>query len=157
MSPHLLYFPNKFVQIIKMPVNRSKPDIRHLIQISQLFQDQISYGGGVNFVVHLSQDGCGIFNFVDEIFDTHLGYGPFFQGPRYPPFNFLPIKGFPPPIPFDHHKLFVFDPFITGKTITAAVTLPPAPYGLAVRQGPGLNDLIIKITAMGAAHGLPQL
>jgi hypothetical protein len=135
-----------------MPVYRRETYVRDLVQNAEFFQHEAAEGRRAYFVILFSLYRGIIFLVVDQALYLHLGKRPFFKGARYSPLYLFPVKRLPPSVPFNYHKLLVFNALITGKTVAAAVTFPAPPDSFAVCQSPRFNYLVVYASAIGTAH-----
>src|SRR3989304_5508428 len=122
----VLQLIHKFVDALKLPVDRCEPHIRNLVKHLKLTHDLPSYHRtGDLFLPAL----LGPFlNPRYDLFQHIHGYGPLLTGLFKTAEDLIPVKGFPAAILLNHNREHIFDMLIGGKPPPAPETLPPAPH-----------------------------
>src|SRR3990172_3777105 len=122
----VLQLIHKFVDALKLPVDRCEPHICNLVKHLKLTHDLPPYHRTGD--LFLSTLLGPFLNPRYDLFQHIHGYGPLLTGLFKTAEDLIPVKGFPAAILLNHNREHIFDMLIGGKPPPAPETLPPAPY-----------------------------
>jgi hypothetical protein len=120
------------LEIGEAPVDRSKPDVGHLIHLLQLPEDNFPDRGARNLnCAHGQQFGL---DGRDDPVDLHLRDRPLGEGGPELVTQLPGIKLLPAPVTLDHHQPAGLDPFISRKPAAAGRAFPAPADALPAAQ-----------------------
>ena len=141
---------DEFFLDLKIPVDRSKPEIGDLIQFLERHHHRFTDLGRFDlFDAAITQV---IFYFGGDLFDGGHGDRAFDAGHLEAADELLPVEFLAPVVGLDHPEGDLIELFAGGETALAFETLPPAADGAAAVARARVDHFAVVIAAEWASH-----
>ena len=141
---------HKRMNILKLPVNRSKPHIGHLVHLPQLLHDLLPHHVGGDLPLQAVLEI--LLDLVGHPLQLRHGDRPLLAGPEHTPQHLVPVEALPAPVLFNDHQGQRLHHLVGGKALFAPQAFPPAADALPFIGGAGIDNLALREAAVGAFH-----
>lgn len=149
----LSYFINKLTGVLEIAIDAGETDIRHFINVTEVFYNAFADEGAGNLFVEVFENV--LFYLVSELANLLGGNGAFVTGLLKTDYDFFSVIRDAGAVFFDDvHPEALAGFFVCGETLVAGEALASAPYDSSAVAGARVDYFILLFLAEGTSHGV---